>query len=101
LDIAGQTDSAAYHTPDGLCVGAGIQETTILGPLLKVAVWHLRKDPSWHEITTIKNLFLGPDVSAMQMLPREDLHIRGYAGKATHIFHIWQMPTTWERAFWP
>jgi hypothetical protein len=82
-------------------VGAGIQETTILGPLLKGAVWYLRKDPSWHEITTITNFFLGPDVSAMQMLPREDLYIHGYAGKETHIFHIWQMPTTWEWAFWP
>jgi hypothetical protein len=99
LGIAGQRDDAAYHTLDGFCVGAGIQELSTLGPLLKVACWYRQKDPSWREITMIKRLFFGPTISAMQMVPRDEWFVHGYDGRNTHIFHIWQMPLEWESAF--
>ena len=100
LDIAGQTDNAAYHTADGFCVGAGLQEVTSLGVLLKVACWYQHKDPSWREIRMVKRLFFGPNISVMQLLPRDAWYVSGYDGRETHIFHLWQMPQPWEQAVW-
>jgi hypothetical protein len=101
LGIARQRDDAAYHTQDGLFVGAGIEEFETLGEVLEVAVWRRRTDPSWKEITTIKTLFFGPNVSAMQLLPRDEWFVHGYPGNEdSNIYHLWQLPPTWEQALW-
>jgi hypothetical protein len=99
----GCSDGASYHTENGLRVGALIsEEVPALGPLLKVALLYLRKDPSWREITAIKDLFFGPDIGAMQLLPPEKLFVHGWEGhEDSHVFHIWQVPVTWAEALWP
>jgi hypothetical protein len=71
--VEGHGDGATWRTDNGLRVGASINELfTALGPLLFASLVHLRKDPSWNEIKAVKNLFLGPDVDAMMMLPAEE-----------------------------
>jgi hypothetical protein len=84
-------------------VGATIsEELPALGPLLQVSLLYLRKDPSWREITAIKDLFFGRNLDAMMMLPKEQHYVHGWEGdEDSHVFHIWQMPSAWERQLWP
>jgi hypothetical protein len=101
LDISKQPENAVWHTSDALFVAAGIEEFTLLGPLLEVALGYRRKDPSWKEITSVKTLFFGPDISAMMLLPKEAWYTHGFEGNEdSHTYHVWQLPQAWERALW-
>jgi len=99
----GHADGASYHTQNGLRVGATIsEEFAALGPLLQVSLLYLRKDPSWREITAIKDLFFGLAIDAMMMLPKEAHFVHGVDGwEDSHVFHIWQLPQAWEGQLWP
>lgn len=100
---ADHTDGASYHTHNGLRVGATIsEEYAELGPVLQVALLYLRKDPSWNEIKAIKDLFFGPDIAAMMLMPREEHFVHGWEGhEDSHVFHIWQLPPAWDAQLWP
>jgi len=99
----GHLDGATWNTSNGLRVGATIsEELPALGPLLQVSMRYLSRDPSWREITAVKDVFFGPGLDAMIMLPKEAHFVHGYAGNEdSHIYHIWQLPPTWERDLWP
>jgi hypothetical protein len=103
LHMPEYVDGASYHTQNGLRVSATISEAyPELGPLLQAALLYLRKDPSWREITAIKELFFGPDLDAMMMLPKEQHFVHGWEGdEDSHIFHVWQLPPAWEAQLWP
>jgi hypothetical protein len=65
------------------------EELPALGPLLQVSLLYLRKDPTWREITAIKDLFFGPHIDAMMVLPKEEHFVHGWEGhEDSHVFHI-------------
>jgi hypothetical protein len=99
----GHADGATWRTDNGLRVGATLsEEFAALGPLLQVSLLYRRHDPSWREITSIKDLFFGPHIDAMMMLPKEAHFVHGVPGwEDSHVFHVWQLPPAWERQLWP
>lgn len=75
-----------------LRLGISLDETEAWGPLLHVSVSHenVRTDPSWKDLTAIKDAVFG-DVDAAMILPkRED-----YVNLRTNCFHLWQIPQRW------
>lgn len=59
---------------------------------IHVSVSYKNKTPSWEEMAAVKNLFLGPEVEAYQVMPkRED-----YVNVHRYCLHIW-MPVDQNR----
>lgn len=53
-------------------------------------VWHVTCSyadhlPSWEDLKTIKNLFIGPEVDALQLLPKES----DYINLMPYCLHLW------------
>jgi hypothetical protein len=89
-------DGAAYLTPNGLRVIATLDPTRH-GVLLHVSLSYRAKHPTWEEITSVKAAFFGPDMDAVMFLPKEKDFVHGIPGwEDSHVFHLWQCPTTWE-----
>lgn len=52
---------------------------------LHLSVSHRRRIPAWSELKLAKDLFLGPDLWAIQVLPTADK----YVNINPHVLHLW------------
>lgn len=86
--------SAAYDGPkgSGLHVIVTIDNTPRFGPLLHCSISHPRRDPFWHEIKAMREVFFPSDVDAMMLLPRSS----DYVNVHPHTFHVVQTPSAWD-----
>lgn len=81
-----------WYGPDDLQLGISLDETEAWGPLLHISVScrDVKRDPTWAELTAIKDAVFG-DVDAAMILPkRED-----YVNVRANCFHLWQIPQRW------
>ena len=81
-----------WSGPDGLKCMVSMDPTDAWGPLLHASVSYedVRKQPSWADLTAIKDALFG-DVDACMVLPkRED-----YVNVRANCFHLWQTPERW------
>lgn len=82
-----------WNGPDGLkCMVSLDPVPEAWGRLLHVSVSYedVKHDPSWADLTAIKDAIFG-DVDACMILPkRED-----YVNVRANCFHLWQTPERW------
>ncbi|OHD15916.1 MAG: hypothetical protein A2Y38_04590 [Spirochaetes bacterium GWB1_59_5] len=50
-----------------------------------VSVAHPRRYPTWDEIADIKDVFLGPDTTAVHVVPKASEHVNLHP----NCFHLW------------
>jgi len=83
---------AAYAAPNGLRVIVTIDITAKFGPLLHTSISHHKRDPFWHEIKAMREVFFPTNIDAMIMLPKA----ADYVNLHEHAFHVVQCPTAWD-----
>jgi hypothetical protein len=84
--------SAAYDGPNGLHVIVTIDSTPRFGPLLHCSISHHKRDPFWHEIKAMREVFIPTNIDAMMMLPKA----ADYVNLHPHTFHVVQCPSAWD-----
>lgn len=82
--------AAAWRCRDGLAV-LGTVDPTPHGNLLHVSLSYADRDPDWATIRAVRDLFFGPDLDVMMVLPCAV----DYVNDHPHCFHLWQTPHTW------
>lgn len=76
---------AAWMRADGLAVIGAIEHHEMGGRWIHVSLSRRNRLPSWADVRDVKDLFVGRDRTAVQVLPREEL----YVNEHPHCFHLW------------
>lgn len=83
--------SRAHSPRRGMVVIATIDQMPTGQWLLHASVSYPGHNPSWKELTHVKDAVFGDNVDAAIMLPRK----ADYVAVHDHTFHIWQLPMVW------
>jgi hypothetical protein len=78
---------------DRMRVNADVSVGTTGVRLLHVTVGMNKRNPSWHDLRSVKRAFFGDEVDVMQVLPKESR----YTSRSEHSFHLWAMPERWAQ----
>jgi hypothetical protein len=70
---------------DGLAVIGSVEPHSRGGRWIHVSLSRARHLPSWQDVRDVKDLFVGRDRIAVQVLPPEDLYVNAHK----YCFHLW------------
>lgn len=78
-------EAARWLRADGLGVLASVEPHERGGRWLHVSLSRASRLPSWKDVRDVKDLFVGRDRTAVQVLPRDEL----YVNEHPFCFHLW------------